>query len=170
VELIKTPFALTLLAGRQEEHSVCENKWSVVADVHMICIWSSWCHCHFVISCRFKIQSRFAFQLPAYQDRPGKDAVTKLFLPECLQLETFWMIDLCIILSFVTMHNIVSCWQFYDAETSSQPLLVKRVPAISQGSVETRLWLSLSTGLLRQGKLTYATSLFVYFMFRWIES
>jgi len=44
---------LTLLVGRQEEHSDCKKfsdevlAWlSVWSKVQMICIWSSWCHYH----------------------------------------------------------------------------------------------------------------------------
>jgi len=44
--------------GRQEEHLVCKKLieglqvWlSDWIKVQMICIWSSWCHCHRVISC-----------------------------------------------------------------------------------------------------------------------
>jgi len=50
--------ALTLLVERQEEHPAynklsCEVlAWlSVCSEVQMICIWSSWCHCHPIISC-----------------------------------------------------------------------------------------------------------------------
>ena len=45
--------ALTLLAGHQENHPACKKlsdevlSWlSVWNEVHIICIWSSWCHCH----------------------------------------------------------------------------------------------------------------------------
>jgi len=45
--------ALTLLVGRQEEHLACKNwefgcwVWlSVCSEVQIVCIWSSWCHCH----------------------------------------------------------------------------------------------------------------------------
>jgi len=41
------------LAGRQEEHPACKKlsdgvlAWlSVWTVAQMICIWSSWCHCH----------------------------------------------------------------------------------------------------------------------------
>jgi len=30
---------------------------SVWSEVQMICIWSSWCYCHPVISCFIKIQN-----------------------------------------------------------------------------------------------------------------
>jgi len=45
--------ALTLLAGRQDEHPASKNwvtgcwcgclSWS---EVQIVCMWSSWCHCH----------------------------------------------------------------------------------------------------------------------------
>jgi len=64
--------ALTLLVGRQEELldrkklsdgvlawlHVWLHVWSVV---QMICIWSSWCHFHPIISCFSKIQNGLPF-------------------------------------------------------------------------------------------------------------
>jgi len=67
--------ALTLLVGHQEEYPACKNTSDVVLvwlsvwrDVQMICIWSSWCHCHPIISCFIKIQIGLTFLLPAYTD------------------------------------------------------------------------------------------------------
>ena len=34
---------------------------SVWSEVQMICIWSSWCHCHPIISCSRKIQNGLHF-------------------------------------------------------------------------------------------------------------
>jgi len=70
--------ALTLLVGRQEEHPA--GKWrdevlvwlSVWGKVQMICIWSSWCHCHPIISALIKIQIGLTFLVPAYQVFLGK--------------------------------------------------------------------------------------------------
>jgi len=59
---------VTLLVGRQEEHSACKNlsgevlAWLCVwSELQMICIWSSWCHCHPIISCFIKIQNGLSF-------------------------------------------------------------------------------------------------------------
>jgi len=38
--------------------------WS---EVQMVCIWSSWCHCHPIISCFIKIQNGLTFLVPAYR-------------------------------------------------------------------------------------------------------
>jgi len=38
---------------------------SVWSEVQMICIWSSWCHCHPIISCFIKIQTVLTFLVPA---------------------------------------------------------------------------------------------------------
>jgi len=52
--------ALMLLVGRQEGHPACKSRvvrycvlaWlSVWSEMQMICIWSSWCHCHPIICC-----------------------------------------------------------------------------------------------------------------------
>ena len=63
--------ALTLLVGHQEEHPACQKtEWwgaGVVIcldweyEMQMICIWSSWCHCHLIISCFIKIQIGLTF-------------------------------------------------------------------------------------------------------------
>jgi len=59
--------ALTLLVG-QEGHLACKNLggevlgWSSVwSEVQMICILSSWCHCHPIISRFSKIQNGLPF-------------------------------------------------------------------------------------------------------------
>jgi len=41
----------------------------------MVCIWSSWCHCHLIISCFIKIKIGLTFLVPAYPGCPGKEAV-----------------------------------------------------------------------------------------------
>jgi len=38
---------------------------SVCSEVQMMCIWSSWCHCHPIISCSSKIQNGSTFLVPA---------------------------------------------------------------------------------------------------------
>ena len=52
----------------------------VYSKVQMTCIWSSWCHCHLIISC-FKLLDQnpewLAFLVPAYRVCPGKEAVYK---------------------------------------------------------------------------------------------
>jgi len=59
--------ALILLVGRQEGHPACKNwmvrYWHGICrqPAAMICMWSSWCHCHPVISCSSKIQNGLPF-------------------------------------------------------------------------------------------------------------
>jgi len=48
---------------------------SVWNKMQAICIWSSWCHCHPIISCFIKIQIGLTFLLPAYPGCLGKEAV-----------------------------------------------------------------------------------------------
>jgi len=74
--------ALTLLVGRQEEHPACKKMsdemlalLSVWNEVQMICIWSSYCHCHPIISCLIKIQAGLTFLVLAYPSCPGKESV-----------------------------------------------------------------------------------------------
>jgi len=74
--------ALMLLVGRQKEHRVCKKlsdevlAWlSVWSEVQMVCVWSSWCHYHPVISCFIRIHNGFTFLVLAYPSCPGKEAV-----------------------------------------------------------------------------------------------
>jgi len=59
--------ALMLIAGWQERHLACKNfvvrYWHhyLSAEVQMLCIWSSWCHCHPIISYSSKIQNGLPF-------------------------------------------------------------------------------------------------------------
>jgi len=74
--------ALTVLDGHQKEHPVCKNlsdevlAWLCVrSEVQIICIQSSWCHCHRIISCCIIIQNGLTFLVLAYPDCSGKEAV-----------------------------------------------------------------------------------------------
>ena len=58
ISLISITFiALTLLVWRQEDHVIWKNSYKLIAwlylwsEVQIICIWSSWCHCHCFVSC-----------------------------------------------------------------------------------------------------------------------
>ena len=48
---------------------------SVCCEGQVICIWSSWCHCHPIVSCFIKIQVGLIFLVPAYRGCPGNGAV-----------------------------------------------------------------------------------------------
>jgi len=57
-----------LLVGQQEGHPACKKlsgevlPWlSVWSEVQMICMWSSSCHRHHIISCSSKIQNGLPF-------------------------------------------------------------------------------------------------------------
>ena len=49
-------------------------------EVQMICVWSSWCHCHSIISCFVKIHIDLTFLVLAYPGYPGK----RVRLSRCL--------------------------------------------------------------------------------------
>jgi len=60
--------ALSLLVGCQEERPASKKLsgevlacLSVRSKVHVVCIWSSWYHCHPIISCFIKIQIDLTF-------------------------------------------------------------------------------------------------------------
>jgi len=46
---------------------------SVWSEVQRICVWSSCCHCHPIVSRFIKIQIDLTFLVPAYPDCRGKD-------------------------------------------------------------------------------------------------
>jgi len=93
--------ALTLLVSHQEEHPACKKlsdevlTWlSVWSEMQVICIWSSWCHRHPVISRFITIQISLIFLVPAYQGCHGKEAV--IWVSVCL------MVAVCL--------NFLLCW------------------------------------------------------------
>jgi len=108
----------------------------------MICIWSSWCHCHPVMSCFIKIQIGFTFLVPAYQGCPGKEAVK--WLSVCLSVCHIprWYRDLesltvrymdnswwhCIT-SFISVHYGIVC-SHVVVHISSTPSWFRRSEAI----------------------------------------
>jgi len=51
---------------------------SVWSEVQMICIWSSWCHCHHIISCFIKIRTGLTFLVLAYPGFHRKEAVKRV--------------------------------------------------------------------------------------------
>ena len=51
---------------------------SVWSEVQVICMWSSWWHCHLVISCFIKIQIVLTFLVLAYPGCPGKEAIKRV--------------------------------------------------------------------------------------------
>jgi len=52
-------------------------RWS---EVQMICIWSSWCYCHPIVSCFIKIKIGLTFLALAYPGCRGIEAVKQLSL------------------------------------------------------------------------------------------
>jgi len=85
--------ALTLLVWRQEEHQAHKKlsdevlAWlSVWSKVQMICIWSSWCHCHPIISSFIKIQIGLTFLTPTYRGCTGKEAVKRVSIQCCRKI------------------------------------------------------------------------------------
>jgi len=48
---------------------------SVWSKLQIICIWSSWCHWHPIISCFIKIYIGLTFLVQAYPGCPGKESV-----------------------------------------------------------------------------------------------
>ena len=51
---------------------------SIWSKVQMICTWSSWCHCHPIVSCFVKIPIGLTFLVLGYPAYPGKEAVKQV--------------------------------------------------------------------------------------------
>jgi len=98
--------ALILLVGHQERHPACKKLsdevlvWlSVWSKVQMICFWSSWCHCHPIISCFIKIQTGLTSLALAYSSCPRKKddkwvfvLSYKINITHCLY-HIIWLLD-----------------------------------------------------------------------------
>jgi len=58
---------------------------SVWNEVQMICIWSSWCPCHLIISSFIKIKTGLTFLVPTYPGCPGKEAIKEMSCKPTIQ-------------------------------------------------------------------------------------
>jgi len=67
----------------------------------MICILSSWCHCHPIISCSSKIQNGFTFLAPAYPGCCGQKDVKQM--------------------SNIIMYTCILHRQYFNVHLSSEP-------------------------------------------------
>jgi len=68
----------------------------VWSEVRMICIQSSWCLCHRIISCFIKIQIGLTFLLPAYPGCPQKETIKLMSV--CLSLTMLVLLLLVLVL------------------------------------------------------------------------
>jgi len=73
---------------------------SVWSDVHMICIWCSWCQCHPIICCFIKIKIGLVFLVPAYPGYCGKEAIK-------------WVLFVCLSVSVCLSLTDVNSCSFY---------------------------------------------------------
>jgi len=84
----------------------------------MICIWSSWCHCHHIICSFIKIQNGLTFLVPAYPGCPGKEAIKRV---------SVWHTD-------VTMQqyiiNMQCTGKWYSAKTLRENLCSCKFPRL----------------------------------------
>jgi len=81
------------LGGRKSIRPV-KTEWWGAGMVQMICIWSSWCHCHPVISCWYhwhpivscfiKMWIGLTLLVPVYQACPGKEVVKWVSVIMCI--------------------------------------------------------------------------------------
>jgi len=101
----------------------------------MICIWSSWCHCHPIISCASKIQNGFlsGAALPRLSSNKrllnssnSKHTSTQLCScnVHCSLCERLWVINVCPASLHRPTHALTVCWQSSQLPTSTHALTV----------------------------------------------
>jgi len=119
------------LFGRQEERPACKKlsdgvlAWlSVWSVAQMICVWSSWCHCHPIISCFSEIQNGLPSWCWLTQVVLEKKAVKHMYVyvwPSCpkynigmhsTSMSIVWMLRVEII-RVVQWHVVPQHEQFY---------------------------------------------------------
>jgi len=71
-------WALRRTSGMQKLSDKVLAWLSVWSKVQMICIWSSWCYCHPIVSCFIKIQTGLNFLVLPYSRCPGKQVVKRV--------------------------------------------------------------------------------------------
>jgi len=74
-DMMITFSALTLLVWCKKLSDELLVRLFVCSEVQMIYTWSSWCHCHPIISCLVKLWNGLTFLVPAYPGCPEKDAI-----------------------------------------------------------------------------------------------
>jgi len=72
----------------------------------MICIWSSWSHCHLIISCLIKIQNGLSFLLPAYQGCPRNAHTQPFYGPFSGTTRVSWCQKKKLLLDFMVQGKI----------------------------------------------------------------
>ena len=104
--------ALTLLVGQQVLYWLSD--WS---EVQMTCIWSSWCHCHPVISCFSKIQNSLSFWY----------WLTQVVLKKAIVATNAWFyqhwINLWLAMQSLTSYSVINLRLFYKRWSCSDYLL-----------------------------------------------
>jgi len=61
----------------------CWHRYLYGARCKWFAIWSSWCHCHPIISCFIKIQNGLTFLVPVYPGCPGKEVIKWVSFYSC---------------------------------------------------------------------------------------
>ena len=101
-------FGFSMLVRRQEEHPACKKlshevlAWlSVWSELQMICILSSWCHCHPIISCFIIILNGFVpfwcrLTQVVLEKRPLNECPSDMRLTDCCMYT-------------VTIHTLAPC-------------------------------------------------------------
>jgi len=89
---------------------------SVWIEVQMVCICSSWCHCHPIISCFIKIHNGLTFLVPAY--------------PGCLERACVKWMSICkVVIVAVTASSMQHSLQHV-------PLILSQVSKINMQSMQ----------------------------------
>ena len=144
--------ALTVLVGYQEEHVACKKLSAMMlvslyvwSEVEMLCIWSSWCHCHPIISCFIKIEIALTFLVPSYPGCPEKRPLNVCLFVWRMSRQYHWQWQRYVMCTtFVRRKSTSFCW------TCSSTMTIRRTRSYC---VSCR-WFNLLCEILKMWLLT----------------
>jgi len=160
---LSTFSALTLLFGHQEGPLACKKiEWwdtgMIIcrSEVQVICIWSSWCHCHPIISCSPKIQNGLPFWCRLTQvvleKRPLNEcSVVVLFTTGHFYMCVFFK-ETIIIRKFI-MHTCIVCeFKFFTSVLSDCVVFLRNNVDACMCQREACLWHSVQLPWFQCGR------------------
>ena len=105
------------------------------------CIWSSWCHCHWLSVASVKIQIGFTFLIPVHLGSPGQKDVKQV----CACVVWYFNVMFCITLSIHCIVDdacrmlfiVLDCRNFGRSIVSTMILLMSMTGTVVYGQVHT---------------------------------
>jgi len=114
---------------RKNSWPVKIERWRAGLVICLICMWSSWCHCHSTVCCFIKIEIALTCLMPVYPGCPEKEVVKRVSvcLVEFIVLKwlvqpwvaTYWScehllwVEMELCLGALSRHSYVECWKIW---------------------------------------------------------